>query len=56
MEVNISDYIISDILSIECKDKWWRLVAFLSKSLNKTKRNCEIYNKEMLTIIRGLKN
>jgi len=29
-------------------------VAFLSKSLNETERNYEIYNKEMLAIIRGL--
>ena len=29
---------------------------FLSKSLNEIKRNYEIYNKEMLAIIRGLEN
>jgi len=27
-------------------------VAFLSKSLNETKRNYEIHNKEMLAVIR----
>jgi len=31
-------------------------VAFLSKSLNETERNYEIYDKEMLAIIRGLEN
>ena len=31
-------------------------MAFLSKSLNKTERNYEIYNKEMLVVIRGLEN
>ena len=31
-------------------------MAFLSKSLNETERNYEIYNKEMLAIIRGLEN
>jgi len=31
-------------------------VAFLSKSLNETERNYEIYNKEMLAMIRGLEN
>ena len=31
-------------------------MAFLSKSLNKTERNYEIHNKEMLVIIRGLEN
>jgi len=41
---------------MECKDGRWRLVAYLSKSLNETKRNYEIYNKEMLAIIRRLEN
>jgi len=31
-------------------------MAYLSKSLNKTERNYEIYNKKMLAIIRGLGN
>jgi len=31
-------------------------VAFLSKSLNETERNYEIYDKEMLAIIRGLES
>ena len=38
MKVNISDYAMRMILSMECKDGWWRLVAFLSKFLNKTER------------------
>ena len=32
----------------------WRLVAFLSKSLNETERNYEIHDKEMLAIVRRL--
>ena len=31
-------------------------MAFLSKSLNETERNYKIHDKEMLAIIRGLKN
>ena len=31
-------------------------MAFLSKSLNETERNYEIYDKEMLAVIRGLEN
>jgi len=54
--VNASDYAIGGVLSMECKDKLWRPVAFLSKSLNKTERNYEIHDKEMLAIIRGLEN
>jgi len=34
----------------------WRLVVYFSKSLNETERNCEIHNKEILMVIRGLEN
>jgi len=54
MEVDTSDYATGGVLSMECEDKLWRLVAFLSKSLNKTERNYEIHDKEMLAIIRVL--
>jgi len=33
-----------------------KAIAFLSKSLNKTKRNYKIYNKEILVKIRRLEN
>ena len=56
MEVDASDYTIEGILSMEYKDGRWRPVAFLSKSLNKTERNYEIHDKEMLVVIRGLEN
>ena len=56
MEVDASDYATGEVLSMECKDRLWRPVAFLSKSLNKTERNYEIHDKEMLAIIRGLEN
>ena len=54
MEVDASDYAMGGVLSMECGDGLWRPVAFLSKSLNETERNYEIYDKEMLAIIRGL--
>ena len=54
MEVDVSDYATGGVLLIECEDKLWRLVAFLSKSLNEAERNYEIHDKEMLAIIRGL--
>ena len=41
---------------MECEDGLYRLVAFLSKSLNEMERNYKIHNKEMLAIIRGLEN
>jgi len=56
MEVDVSDYAMGGVLSMKYKDKLWRPVAFLSKSLNETERNYEIHDKEMLAIIRGLEN
>jgi len=56
MEVNVLDYTTGEVLSMECEDRKWRLVVFLSKSLNKIERNYKIYDKEMLTVIRGLGN
>jgi len=54
IEVDASDYAMDEFLLMECKDGLWRPVAFLSKSLNETERNYEIYDKEILAIIRGL--
>ena len=50
------DYAIGEVLSMECEDGKWRPVAFLSKSLNRTKRNYEIYDKKILAVIRKLEN
>jgi len=54
VEVDTSDYATEGVLSMEVENRRWKPVAFLSKSLNKTKRNYEIHDKEMLAIIRGL--
>ena len=56
IEVNVSDYITGEVLSMEYSNEWQRLVAYLSKSLNETERNYEIYDKEILTVIKGLEN
>ena len=56
MEVDASDYTMGGVLLMECKDKLWRPVAFLSKLLNEMERNYKIHDKEMLVIIRGLEN
>jgi len=56
MEVDALDYAMRRVLSMECGDRLWRPVTFLSKSLNKTERNYKIHNKEMLAIVRGLEN
>ena len=56
MEVNALDYATEGALSIKCKDRRQRPVALLSKSLNETKKNYKIHNKEILVVIRGLEN
>ena len=54
MEVDASDYVTGEVLLMECEDKLWRPVMFLSISLNEMERNYEIHDKEILAIIRGL--
>ena len=44
------------MLLMEEEDGKWRLVAFLSKFLNKIERNYEIHDKEMLVIIKRLES
>jgi len=56
IEVDASDYVTERVLSIECEDEKWRLVAYFSKSLNEIERNYKIHDQEMLTVIRGLEN
>ena len=56
MEVDVLDYTMGGVLSMEEEDGKWRPVTFLSKSLNETERNYEIHDKEMLVIIRGLES
>ena len=56
MEVDALDYSMGGVLSMECEDGKWKLVAYLLKSLNETEKNYEIHNKEMLAVIRGLEN
>ena len=56
IEVDSLNYATEEVLSMECEDGRWKLVAFLSKSLNKTERNYEIHDKKMLAVIEGLEN
>jgi len=39
---------------MKCLDEKWRLVAFISKSLSDIERNYEIYDKEILVVVRCL--
>ena len=54
VKVNISNFIIKEVLLIKYKNEKWRLVAYILKLLNEAERNYEIYDKEMLAIIRYL--
>ena len=54
IKANALNYATRGILSMKCSDGLWRPVSFISKSLSDTKRNYEIYDKEMLVIVRCL--
>ena len=54
VEADASDFATGGVLLMKCKDKRWRPVAYISKSLNEAERNYEIHNKEMLAIIQCL--
>ena len=53
METDTSDFAIAAILSQEDNKGIWQPVAFMSKMLNDTERNYEIYIKEMLAMMKG---
>ena len=54
MEVDVSDYVAGDILSMKDIEGRQRSVAYLSKSLTETEYNYEIYDKKILAVIREL--
>ena len=54
VEADISNYATGGVLSMKCSNELWRLVAFISKSLSDMERNYEIYDKEVLAIVRCL--
>jgi len=55
VEVDTSDYVMEGVLLIKCKNGKWRLVVFISKSLNTIEQNYKIHDKEILAVIRCLK-
>ena len=54
VEVDTSKFAMREVLLMKCEDEKWRLVAYISKLLNETKKNYKIHDKEMLAIIRYL--
>jgi len=55
LETDASGYAIGGVLSQLQEDNFWRPVTYLSKTMNKKKRNYEIYDRELLAIMEGLK-
>jgi hypothetical protein len=53
LEADSSNYASGAVLSQKIDNKW-HPVAYMSKALNETNRNYEIYNKEMLAIMNAL--
>jgi len=51
VKADTSNFATGGVLSIKCKDDMWRLVAYISKLLNKTERNYKIHDKEILAVI-----
>ena len=54
VEADVLDYATEEVLSMKCKDKRWRPVAYISKLLSNTEKNYKIHDKEMLVVIRCL--
>jgi len=46
VKADTSNYATGEVLLMKCSNELWRPVAFISKSLNNTKRNYEIHNKK----------
>ena len=55
LETNVSGYTIEGVLSQQQEDNSWKLIAYLSRAMNETERNYEIYDWELLVIMEGLK-
>jgi len=53
VEMNASKHAIERVLSQE-QERKWKLIAFLSRTMQPAERNYEIYNKELLAIVKAL--
>jgi len=54
VEADTSNYTTGGVLSVKCSNGMWRPVTFILKSLSDIERNYEIYDKEMLAVVRCL--
>jgi len=53
VETDASGHAIGEVLSQE-EDGKWKLIAFLSRTIQPAEQNYEIYNKELLAIVEAL--
>jgi len=53
VEINASGHTIRGVLSQE-QERKWKLIAFLSRTMQPVERNYKIYNKELLAIVEAL--
>jgi hypothetical protein len=53
IEADASEYAVGAVLS-QKQDNKWKPIAFMSKALNPTQRNYEVYDREMLAIMIAL--
>ena len=51
--MDASEHVIRGVLSQEQEGKW-KLIAFLSRTMQPAERNYEIYDKELLAIVEAL--
>jgi len=56
IESNASDFATDAVVSMKCDDEKWHPCAYLSKGLNDVEQNYDVYNKEMLGIMRALES
>ena len=53
MKIDVSEHAIGGVLSQE-QDRKWKLIAFLSRTMQLAEQNYEIYDKELLAIVEAL--
>jgi len=54
METDVNDGVVARVLNQLQDNRTWKPVAFFSKTISPAEMRYEIYNKEILTVIRGL--
>ena len=54
IKINTSNEVIVNVLMQKQEDKLWKLVVYFFKTMSEEKMRYEIYNKEMLVIIKAI--